>query len=158
MADIKHNDDVIGTLRDKRGRFARFPRVKRAVSLLVKWLAVLATTLLVILALNTYLNPRVVTITRTVEIARNAPVLERIALAESGNSQVDKRGQVVLHANKDGSVDIGVFQINNTAWGKIATSIGYNLTIERDNRAFAQYLYETYGTEPWYSSRSKWNK
>ena len=88
----------------------------------------------------------------------NAPVLDRIAKCESGNSHFDKNGQVLMRTNDNKSVDIGVMQINVSIWGKTATKMGYNLSIEKDNRNFAKYLYENYGTEPWVWSKACWNK
>lgn len=92
------------------------------------------------------------------EVPIKAPVMDRIAMCESQASHTDKNGQVQLNANTNGSVDIGIYQINNKAWGKKATELHYNLMVEQDNRAMAQYIYETHGTEPWYSSKKCWNK
>lgn len=83
-----------------------------------------------------------------------SPVMERILKCESGGTQT-KNGQVLVHVNSDGSYDQGMFQINSI-WNKKASELGYNLAIEKDNRAFAMYLYKTHGTEPWYSSKSCW--
>ncbi len=93
-----------------------------------------------------------------VEVPIKAPVLERIATCESGGSHYDKNGQVQFNANTNGSVDIGKYQINNKAWGKKATDMKLNLVVEEDNKKMAQYIYETHGTEPWYSSKKCWNK
>ena len=84
--------------------------------------------------------------------------MERIAKCESGNNQFDSTGQVQLNANTNKSVDIGVFQINNKVWGKKATELGYDLMVEKDNRAMAEYIYETRGTEPWGASSKCWSK
>lgn len=100
-----------------------------------------------------------------VTIPIKAPVLDRIAGCESeGNpaskgSHVDpKTGHVRMVPNKNGTIDVGVMQINTYYWGKKAAELGYDLTIEKDNRAFAQYLYENKGTEPWVHSKPCWNK
>lgn len=85
------------------------------------------------------------------------PVLDRIAQCESGNKHFDKNGQVMLRGNTNKSVDVGVFQINSL-WFAKATELGLNLTVEKDNREFATYLYKTYGTEPWVWSKKCWNK
>ncbi len=86
----------------------------------------------------------------------HAPVLDRIAKCESGG--VHKRnGQVIFNANTNGSVDIGLYQINSI-WNSTATKMGLDLTLESDNKKFAEYLYTTKGTEPWYSSKACWNK
>lgn len=86
----------------------------------------------------------------------HAPVLDRIAQCESGK-QHRRNGQVIFNANTNGSVDIGIYQINSI-WNSTATKMGLDLTKEEDNKKFAEYLYTTKGTEPWYSSRACWNK
>lgn len=84
------------------------------------------------------------------------PVMQRIAQCES-NNQHTRNGQVIFNANTNKTVDIGKYQINSI-WSKQATDLKLNLSIEADNEAFAMYLYENYGTEPWYSSAKCWNK
>jgi len=92
------------------------------------------------------------------EVPVPSPVLNRIAQCESGNKQF-KDGQVIINSrNSNGTSDIGVYQINLAVWSKKATELGYNLAVEADNRAFAHWLYRNFGTEPWYSSKSCWNK
>lgn len=104
-----------------------------------------------------------------VPVEGTAPVMERIAKAESGNSHFcttelikngmckkGELGQVLLHANKNGTVDIGKYQINLTVWGAKATEQKLNLFNEKDNETFAYWLYKNYGTEPWYSSKENW--
>lgn len=91
------------------------------------------------------------------EVPVKANVMERIAKCESPTGQF-KDGQVSLNANADHSVDIGKYQINNRAWGKKATEMGLNLMVEQDNEKMAEYIYENYGTQPWYSSLKCWSK
>lgn len=91
------------------------------------------------------------------EIEIKAPIMAKIAKCESPTGHW-KNGQVSLGANKDGSVDIGKYQINNKYWGKEATEMGLNLMVEEDNEAFAMWLYKTHGTEPWVWSKPCWNK
>lgn len=105
----------------------------------------------------------------TVQVVAPSPVLSRIADCESGvrnasgrsvtgsASQYDKNGQVVMRPNKNGSVDVGIMQINVATWGMKATALGYDLTSESDNKAMALWIYENRGTEDWYSSKSCWN-
>lgn len=93
------------------------------------------------------------------EINIKAKVLDRIAQCESGNKQFDpKTGQVILNANTNGSVDIGVMQINDHTWGLKAQAMGYNLTVEADNRAMADWIYQNRGTVDWEASRHCWNR
>ena len=91
---------------------------------------------------------------KIVEVPTKAPVLDRISMCESGGKHYDKNGQVLINATKD----MGVFQINVPIHGKKATEMGLNLAIEKDNRTYAQYLYENFGTEPWIHSKKCWNK
>lgn len=95
---------------------------------------------------------------KQVEVEAKAPVLERIAKCESGGTHYDKSGQVLLRGNTNKTVDIGIMQINETYWGKKAHELGYNLTIEKDNKEFARWLYTNYGTEPWSASKGCWSK
>ena len=85
------------------------------------------------------------------------PVLQRIAQCESTNSQVDNTGQVVMHANNNGTVDVGRYQINSI-WFKQATELHYDLTKPADNLAFAQWLYANKGTGAWSSSSKCWSR
>lgn len=105
-----------------------------------------------------------VTVNNTVQAAMVAtstpsdpPVMKRIAACESKNSQKGKSGQVQMHVNTNGTVDIGLFEIN-TGWFSKATELSYDLTTEKGNHDFAMWLYANYGTEPWYSSKQCWSK
>jgi hypothetical protein len=97
---------------------------------------------------------------KIVEVESKAipPVMQRIAKCESPTGHFEKDGKtVVFRTNKNGSQDIGKYQIN-TIHLPLATKLGYNVTVEKDNEAFAMYLYKNSGTEPWYSSEHCWNK
>lgn len=85
-----------------------------------------------------------------------SPVMQRIAKCESGGQHY-KNGQVIFNANTNGTVDIGYLQINSV-WNKKATELGLDLTKEKDNKKFGQWLYENRGTEDWYSSKACWQK
>ena len=85
-------------------------------------------------------------------------VLQRIERCESSGSQVNKSGQVLINVNTNGTVDLGAYQINSV-WFAQATKLGYDLTKKADNEAFAVWLYENHGTQPWESSSGKcWSK
>lgn len=94
----------------------------------------------------------------------DSPVLDRIGDCESGNgksgsrSQYDKNGQVIMHPNKDGSIDIGMYQINKYHWAAKAKVLNLDLTKEEDNRKMAGWIYLNVGTGPWASSSKCWNK
>lgn len=93
-----------------------------------------------------------------IEVPRQAPVLDRIAKCESGGSHYAKSGQVLVVGNENKSVDVGYYQINAQIWGAKATELKLNLFDEEDNKKFGEYLYATYGTEPWIFSKRCWNK
>ena len=82
-------------------------------------------------------------------------VLERIEKCESSLQQKNKQGQVLIHVNSDGSYDQGFAQINSV-WNAEATKLGYDLTKESDNKAFALYLFNEHGSSPWSSSVKCW--
>jgi hypothetical protein len=86
-----------------------------------------------------------------------APVMERIAKCESGGSQYDKNGQVVIQVNNDKTVDIGKYQINSIH-NPEAHRMNLDLTNPKDNETYARYIYENRGTSDWYSSRDCWSK
>lgn len=101
-------------------------------------------------AINT-IAPSAIVTTQTIP-----PVLARIAKAESTGEQFGKDGQVTIHVNKNGTYDIGQYQINSI-WNATATKMGYNLTLQKDNEAFALWLFDNYGSTPWNSSSANWN-
>ena len=120
---------------------------------------------------GSYLNPKTIYTKQEVikEVDTKAPVLDRIAQAESLNSHYcteklvtakmcakSELGQVLLRANKNGTVDIGRYQINNYYWGAKATEQGLSLFIEKDNEKMALWIFKNYGSEPWESSSKKW--
>lgn len=107
-------------------------------------------------------NAREITATNVISVTPPVktgipPILHKIAVAESSDMQYGKDGQVVIHVNPDFSYDIGRYQINSR-WNATATKMGYNLMNEKDNEAFAEYLFSNYGSEPWSSSKSRWLK
>lgn len=90
----------------------------------------------------------------------NSPVLQRIADCESGNGKQGtatqfEHGQVLVRANKNGTTDMGKYQINSI-WFKQASSLGFDLSTEDGNTAMAEWLYLNHGTEPWYASSKCW--
>ena len=89
------------------------------------------------------------------EVTPVSPVMQRIAKCESGNNHYGKDGQVIVHVNKDGTYDQGKYQINSIH-NAAAKKMNLNLMVEKDNEAYAMYLYTNEGTGDWYSSRSCW--
>jgi hypothetical protein len=111
-----------------------------------------------ILAGKELVSPQVVQAEKIVEVVVKEipPVMERIAKCESGGTHY-RNGQVIFNSNTNGSVDVGIYQINSVNF-KDATARGFDVTKEADNVAYAQLLYAERGTEPWYSSKVCWNK
>jgi hypothetical protein len=139
------------------GRFSRFLKkwLKRSA-----WACVIAWALVGSLKIGQHYFPQTVYAEKTVEVPIEkglSPVMQRIAKCESGNTQKGKDGQLVIHVNSDGSYDQGTFQINSN-WNSTATKLGYDLTNEKDNQSFAEWLYENVGTSPWSASSKCWNK
>ena len=135
-------------------------RLIRKVFLLA--MGVLATSLMVLILLNIHKDETVIferiTDTQYVESETEIPpVMQRIAECESNGSHYAPSGQVVTNGNSNGTVDIGIYQINLYYWSDKATELGYDLTKEEDNIAFAMYLYHNHGTEAWIWSKKCWN-
>lgn len=94
----------------------------------------------------------------------NSPVLDRIADCESGNhgkagtaTHYDRNGQVLMRGNKNGTVDIGKYQINSV-WFAKATALGLDITKEVDNKAMAEWIYLNKGTGDWVYSSDCWKR
>lgn len=85
---------------------------------------------------------------------RDIPVMVEIARCES----------TFRHELADGSVlqgrvdpaDTGVMQINKRYHETAATAMELNLDDIYHNMAYARYLYETQGVQPWSASRPCW--
>jgi hypothetical protein len=93
-----------------------------------------------------------------VQVKSKSPVMDRIAVCESGGHHIEKAtGQVIMRSNTNKTVDVGKYQINSV-WFKKASELGLDITKEKDNEEFAYWLYENRGTNDWYSSKSCWSK
>ena len=85
----------------------------------------------------------------------DTPILVDIARCESNFHQFDKDGNIVRgRVNK---ADIGVMQINEKYHADEAVKLGYNIYTVEGNVAFAKYLYDKYGSDPWSSSSKCWS-
>jgi len=104
-------------------------------------------------------NARTVQVEKEVvkEVRSVPPILKRIMECESGYKHYDKSGQVLTRGNKNLTVDTGIAQIN-TVWHKTASGMKLDITKEEDNIQFAIWLFDNYGSEPWYSSKNCWSK
>jgi hypothetical protein len=81
------------------------------------------------------------------------PVMAAIAKCESSFTQYNTNG-TVLNGGSGGM--IGVFQINKSVHAKFALTLGDDITTLQGNMAYARYLYDGEGTDPWISSEGCW--
>ncbi len=89
--------------------------------------------------------------------ANTVPGMEKIAKCELGGTHYRQDGTLVKNLIKNEVLDFGKFQINS-AWEAKAASMGYNIYLPEGNEDFAYWLYNTRGTEDWYSSKHCWSK
>jgi hypothetical protein len=85
-----------------------------------------------------------------------AVILEKIARCESGGTQFKKDGTLIKRVNNDGSIDFGKYQINDKRHEHIAAKLGMNIYTEEGNEAYAKYLFNQQGSEPWFPSKPCW--
>lgn len=90
------------------------------------------------------------------EYFADTPVLADIAWCESTMRHVNKTG-TILRGVVD-SDDIGVMQINTRYHQDTANKLEIDLYSLHGNLAYAKYLYEKQGTQPWKASRNCWDK
>ncbi len=87
---------------------------------------------------------------------RDVPVMIEIARCESGFRHQLADGSV-LRGRVD-SADTGVMQINRRYHEASAYAMNLDLNDIYHNMAYARFLYETQGTQPWSASAFCWNK
>lgn len=87
---------------------------------------------------------------------KDTPVLVSIAKCESTFKHLDKNGNVVR--GKINKQDVGVMQINEKYHLKESEALGYDIYTLEGNMAYAKYLYEKKGSQPWVSSSACWKK
>ena len=90
------------------------------------------------------------------EYFAETPILAEVAKCESRFRQLDKDGQILR--GKVNKSDVGIMQVNEYYHGKKATELGFDLLTVNGNLAYAQYLFEKEGTQPWSASKKCWNK
>ena len=86
----------------------------------------------------------------------DTPILIAIAQCESNFRQFNPDGTVVR--GKVNSHDVGVMQINETYWLDKSKSVGDDIYTIEGNAAYAKYLYDKQGTDPWNSSSNCWSQ
>lgn len=89
------------------------------------------------------------------EYFKEDPIMVRIAWCETKIKHYEKDGTTVLRGTKTPK-DIGVMQINEYYHGKTAEKLGINIHSLEGNLAYARYLYEREGTQPWKPSKHCW--
>lgn len=82
-------------------------------------------------------------------------ILQKICTAESPTGHHKANGTVAHYVNTNKTIDIGKCQINSI-WEAKAVELGYNIYTEQGNEDMALYIFNNYGSEPWYSSKTKW--
>lgn len=88
------------------------------------------------------------------EYFKDIPVMVQVARCES-TFRHDLSDGSVLRGKVD-PADTGVMQINKRYHEATAIKLGLDLENIRDNMAYARYLYEKQGTQPWNASRPCW--
>lgn len=86
----------------------------------------------------------------------DTPVMIEIARCESHFKQFDKDGSI--HRGVVNDQDLGVMQINEHYHGDTAQKLGLDLYTIQGNVAYAKYLYNKEGVQPWSSSSPCWSK
>lgn len=162
-------------MRDIYPHATRWQVFKYKSAMLLRKVAIYTGTGLAIILIfmaGSYLNPT--TVTRAIDVVKEVdpsyPVLDKIAKAESYNSQFCTKeivaksgchkyeiGSVLIHVNGNGTYDIGRYAINSTHLAE-ALKLGYNVYEEKDNFEFAKYLFRNFGSEPWSASKLTWSK
>ena len=82
--------------------------------------------------------------------SERSEILEQIAYCESRGQHYDENGDVLK--GEKVPEDTGKWQINTRYHGVNALKKGLDITKEEDNKAYAEYLYDTQGTKPWRAS------
>lgn len=87
------------------------------------------------------------------EYFKDIPIMQEIARCESTFRQTENG--VVLKGIVD-KRDTGAFQINTYYHLETAKKLGLDIYEINGNLAYARYLYETQGTQPWNASKGCW--
>ena len=84
------------------------------------------------------------------------PIMVDIAWCESRYRQYDTDGSV--HRGIVNDKDVGIMQVNEYYHSATAAKLGIDLYTMQGNVAYARYLYEKQGVQPWSSSEPCWGK
>lgn len=89
-----------------------------------------------------------------IEVFAKIDIMDEIAQCESGDRHFLGDGRVIR--GRKNPLDIGRYQINLKYHGEKAEELGFNLFSEEGNEAYAMWLYNKEGTEPWRHSSHCW--
>jgi len=87
---------------------------------------------------------------------KDDPILVDIARCESHFRQLDRDGNILRGVVNKG--DLGLMQINEYYHADKAKELGLDLKTIEGNMAYAKYLYDKEGAQPWISSSKCWNQ
>ena len=87
---------------------------------------------------------------------KDDPILVDIARCESQFRQLDTNGNILRGKVNKG--DLGIMQINEYYHADKAAELGFDLKTVDGNLAYAKYLYNKEGVQPWISSSKCWNQ
>lgn len=87
---------------------------------------------------------------------KDEPILAEISRCESTFKHYDKKGNIIRGIVND--KDVGVMQINEYYHSDTAEKLGYDLHSVEGNLAYAKYLYEKFGSQPWSASSPCWGE
>lgn len=154
--------------RDRAGKYRKLYLHETFMGMIKRWIRTAFRYFLISFAVTVFLFiggaagshyfPKIeyTQIEKVVLAETESPVLDRIAMCESDNMHIGKNGQVVVHGNTNGSVDVGRYQINVQIWGQTATDLGYDIFTDEGNTNMAQWLFKNKGSEPWVYSKKCW--
>lgn len=83
-------------------------------------------------------------------------VLAEISRCESQFRHLDSQGEVLR--GKVNPADVGLMQINEKYHGQKAAELNLDLETIDGNLAYAKYLYEKEGIQPWSASAPCWDR
>jgi hypothetical protein len=87
---------------------------------------------------------------------KDSPILKEIAKCESTYRHFGKDGSVIR--GKVNAYDVGLMQINETYHLEKSKKLGFDIYTLEGNIAYAKWLYEKEGVQPWKSSSKCWEK
>lgn len=90
------------------------------------------------------------------EYFRDTPLLAEIAKCESSFRQYNKDGEVLR--GKVNKSDVGLMQVNEYYHGEPAKKLGFDIYSVEGNLAYAKWLYDREGGQPWRASSPCWGK